>query len=215
MSSIKDTVPARAALRHDVFVRGPRRISNAERDAALRALTLTLTVQPDEFIYEATLPAGQASLGKSFYGPVVAALARAPMRVSDLLALPDLDGSRDNPAELVGMLIGTGQASVVARAGAPPEAAARRLNHANALAVLRTGRTEGGSAIASFRLGAGLACLPVELLVLDMLAEQGEADPAGWARRAGMADDSAQQFGGVSKTLIEQRLPLWRLAGAC
>jgi len=113
------------------------------------------------------------------------------------------------------MLVGTGQAAVVARAGAPPEDTARRLNQAAARAVLRSGRTEGGTAMASFRLGAGLACVPVEQLVWLMLAEQAADNPQDWARRAGMSADSALQFRGVAETLIERRLPLWRAAGLC
>ncbi len=211
---VKDLCLPRS-LRHDVFVRGPRRISNAERDTALRELTLTLTVRPDEFVFEATLPAGKASLAPSFYGPVVAALAEAPMQVAELLALPELDGRRDNPAELVGMLLGTRQAAVVARPGAPKHADARRFNHAAARAVLRSGRTEGGSAMASFRLGAGLACQPVEHLMLDMLADEAAADPAGWAIAAGMTSQSAAQFRGISETVIARKRALWQLAGVC
>lgn len=211
---VKDMCHPRS-LRQDVFVRGPRRITNAERDAALCELTLSLTVCADEFIYEATLPAGRATLEPSFYKPIVAALARAPLRVAELLSLPDLEGRRDNPAELVGMLLGTGQAVVVARPGAAPERTAHRFNHALTHALLRSGRSQAGAAMASFRLGAGLACLPVELLVLDMLAEQGQDDPTAWAVRAGMAADSATQFRPVSETLLEKRLPVWRLAGIC
>ena len=209
---VKDMCHPRS-LRHDVFVRGPRRITNAERDAALRELTLSLTVRADEFVYEATLPAGQATLEQSFYKPVVAALGRAPLPVAELLSLSELEGRRDNPAELVGMLLGTGQAVLVARPGAAPERTAQRFNHTLAHALLRSGRSQTGAAMASFRLGAGLACVPVELLALDMVAEQGEDDPTAWAVRAGMAPDSATQFRPVSEALLEKRLPVWRLAG--
>ncbi len=135
--------------------------------------------------------------------------------VADLLSLPELQGRRDNPAELVGMLLGTGQAIVVARAGAAPEWTAQRFNHTLARSLLRSGRSDAGVAMASFRLGAGLACLPVELLALDMLTEQGEGDPTAWAAGAGMAADTAAQFRPVSETLLDRRLPVWRLAGAC
>jgi SAM-dependent methyltransferase len=211
---VKDLCNPRS-LRHDVFVRGPRRISNAERDAALRELTLTLKLRPEEFVFEALLPAGKVNLEPGFYRPVVAALGQAPMRVAELLALPELEGHRNNPAELVGMLLGTGQATILARPGVPAQETARRFNHAAARAVLRSGRTEGGSAMASVRLGAGLACLPVEHLVLDMLFEQADSDPVGWALAAGMTAESATQFRGVSDTFMERRLPLWRMAGVC
>ncbi len=211
---VKDLCHPRS-LRHDVFVRGARRIGNAERDTALREITLALCVRPDEFVFEAVLPAGKARLEPAFYGPVVAALGAAPMRVADLMALPGLPGHRDNPAELVGMLLGTGQATVMARPDAPADDGARRFNHVAARAVLRAGRTEGGSALASFRLGAGLGCLPVEHMVLEMLGDPAGPDAVRWALAAGMPAESAAQFRAVSETLIERRLKIWGLAGVC
>ncbi|MBV9655083.1 MAG: class I SAM-dependent methyltransferase [Acetobacteraceae bacterium] len=211
---IKDMCHPRS-LRHDVFVRGPRRITNAERDVALRELTLALTVRPDDFVYEAAVPAGKATLGRAFYEPVVAALGREAHLVSELLALPDLHGQRDIAAELVGMLLGTGQAVVVARPGAAPERTAQRFNHTLARSLLRGGSNAGGAAMASFRLGAGLAAIPAELLTLDMLMEGGEASPEAWAVQAGMATDTAVQFRSASETLLERRSPVWRLAGLC
>ena len=51
------------------------------------------------------MPAGRAELNKEFYLPIVKALSTRPGRVGDLLQLPDLVGRRDNPAELISILI--------------------------------------------------------------------------------------------------------------
>jgi hypothetical protein len=68
--------------------------------------------------YEAEMPAGQAALSRSFYGPITEAMATGPRRVGDLLAVPHLEGRRDNPAELIGILVGLDLAEPAARPGA-------------------------------------------------------------------------------------------------
>ena len=97
------------SLRQDVFVRGPQRLTPAERDAALGEVVLGLLCLEPQFSWEVDVPSGKAALEHGFFGPVVSVLACGPNRVCDLLALPGLP-RRDNPGELVGMLTGTDQA---------------------------------------------------------------------------------------------------------
>jgi hypothetical protein len=93
----------------------------AERDAALGEVTLALLRPPDKFTWELDAPSGQANLERSFYQPIVDALAEGPQRVRDLLDLPALAG-RGNPGEVVGMLVGRQQATRVLGPGAEPDA---------------------------------------------------------------------------------------------
>src|ERR1700722_15116457 len=102
---IKDMCIPRA-LRHDVYVRGARRINISERSAALMDVYLTLVKPAGELPESVATPAGRAELNKEFYQPIVKALSTRPGRVGDLLQLPDLVGRRDNPAELISILIG-------------------------------------------------------------------------------------------------------------
>ena len=74
------------------------------------------------------MPAGRADLNKEFYQPIVQALSKRPERVGDLLALPGLVGRRDNPAELVSILIGTNMVEPTTRPMTAPGAAAMRFN---------------------------------------------------------------------------------------
>lgn len=159
-------------LRHDVYVRGPRRIGDAARDEALRNLTVTLTQPASAFTYKATLPAGSASLERRFYQPVVAALDEGPLQVGALLALGTREARRDNAAELVGMLIGTAQAMLVARPDAGLGEAAARLNDAIA-ARLVSGEQGRAGALASLRLGAGLRCSGEEHVTTSLLRRFG------------------------------------------
>ena len=62
-----------------------------------------------------------------------------PRRVGDLLAVPDLEGRRDNPAELIGILVGLDLAEPAARPGAEPTPQALRFNRVT-LANLRPNR---------------------------------------------------------------------------
>src|SRR5579872_739944 len=139
---IKDMCASRQ-LRQDVFIRGPRRLTNAERDAALGEVMLALLCRPDQFVAEIDAPGGVANLERSFYDPLVQVLAQGPRRVRDLLDLPGLprDG---NPGEVVGMLVGTQQAMPVLAPATEPDARARALNAAAARRFVRHDNLNNG-----------------------------------------------------------------------
>ena len=105
---IKDTCLPRQ-LRHDVFVRGARRIRNDERDAALARLTVVPVVSPGELQTQIRVPAGLAEVGEPLKRMMAAAM-RGPTTIGDLLAL---EQGRSNPAELVSMLVGSHQCQIV------------------------------------------------------------------------------------------------------
>ena len=102
---IKDTCLERS-LRHDLFVRGARRMNPAIRDATLMDVSLALKSVPKRCRSRPRWPAGRAELNRAFYGPITEALAAGPRRVDDLLNCPTLEGKRDNPSELIGILLG-------------------------------------------------------------------------------------------------------------
>jgi hypothetical protein len=143
------------SLRNDVFVRGARRMNPAARDAALMDVRLALNIAPGEMPFEADMPAGRAGLSRTFYGPITEAMALRPRRVGDLLALPDLDGKRDNPAELIGILVGLDVAEPAARPGAAPGAQALRFNRVTTDTLGRTENFGRPLAAASYALGTG------------------------------------------------------------
>ncbi len=64
---------------------------------------LSLYISPEEMPFEADMPAGRAALNRAFYGPITEAMAAGPQRVGDLLELPNLEGQRNNPGELIGI----------------------------------------------------------------------------------------------------------------
>ena len=85
------------SLRHDVFVRGARRLNPAARDAALMDVRLALNISPEEMPFEADMPAGRAALNRGFYGPITEAMAAGPRRVGDLLAAARPGGPARQP----------------------------------------------------------------------------------------------------------------------
>jgi SAM-dependent methyltransferase len=124
---IKDLCLARP-LRHDVFVRGGIRLPPGRRDAALRALRLGLAIPFETRKLGFNLGAAEAEMNKAFYEPVFTRLASGPALVDELLHLPDAGGARDNPAELIGILVGTDQAVLLPNPDAQMDAASVRLN---------------------------------------------------------------------------------------
>lgn len=212
---IKDMCAPRG-LRHDVYVRGARRLAAREQDRALRALTMTLTVPVARFIYRLDMPAGLATLGEDCYGPVVRALGQGPARVGDLLRLPDLNGRADNPAELVGMMVGSLQAAVVPRPDAAADARLTAFNAHMARAGVQLDQLNKPMAAASTRIGGGLPCRAVELFLIERIgATGGGVDPGIWAAELGPELPPGEQarLRGLFITVLEERLPVWRHAG--
>jgi SAM-dependent methyltransferase len=208
---IKDMCLERS-LRHDVFVRGARRIGNAARDTALMDVVIGLNVAPDDLPLEAPMPAGRAELNPSFYRPIVRAAGAGPARVGDLLALPDVIGQRDNPAELIGILVGLELANPVVRPAAGPGVAAVRFNRTVAKRFARSedpGRVVG---LASERLGAGIAASLLDLLVLERLLD-GETDMEGLMRLIAPPPQEEAKFREAVDDSQRRRMPILRAAG--
>ncbi|WP_419729088.1 class I SAM-dependent methyltransferase [Lichenicola sp.] len=190
------------ALRDDVYVRGARRMSREAQEQALAELTVCLTRLPDEIVYALKTASGTATLTPEFFRPVVQALGEGPRRVGDLLSIAAAAGQGQGGVgraiDLVGMLVGSGQAMVVTRPEASVDSAgsaAGRLNRAIAGRITAdepgpSGET-GQCGLASTRLGAGLACAPDALVAA--------------VQAAGPPGDAAPP--------VDARLPTWRHAG--
>jgi SAM-dependent methyltransferase len=209
---VKDMFLSRC-LRQDVFVRGAQRLSNHERDAALANVMLALTCDEAKFSWEFEVPVGQANFQREFFGPIVAALAKAPQRVADLLTLPGLP-RRDNPAEVVGMLVGSQQAVPVIGAATEPTPTVRGLNRAAARRLVRPENLDTAMAVATAGTGAPIACPMLDLFIAGRLQDGGPADPAGWARELTAEhpndEDRLRTF---IERVVAEREPVWRRLG--
>jgi hypothetical protein len=203
------------ALRQDVFVRGPRRLEPAERDATLGNTVLGLVGPEADFNWEFEVPSGRASLERRFFGPIVAALAHGPRPVRELLGLPDLP-RRDNPSEVVGMLVGTDQALPLLAPPAEPDARVRRFNRSAAKRLVRPGSLDRGAALAASGTGAPVPATLLDLFVAARLDEGPSPDSAAWAAALGAGQPQAEQerLAAFIHRLIAERAPLWRRLGA-
>ena len=200
-------------LRHDLFVRGARRLPDAARDAALSEVVLALTVPPAKFDYTMHVPVGQAEMGPTFR-PVVAALAEGPARVGALLAGQDGQG---NPAELAGVLVGSNQAIPVARPGAPPSPGALRLNAVLGRQVNSIADPGNSTGLASARLGAAMAAHPIEQFVCArVLAGEGADELGTWAAALsdGLDEEQCDKLRAALLRTWEERVPVMRALGA-
>lgn len=212
---IKDSCVNRV-LRHDIYVRGARRISRPAQDAALRNLHLALTVAPAHFAYHVEMPAGHAALEPDFYRPIVEALAQGPLPVASLFDLPGQVSRGANYAETLAMLAGTGQAVLLTRPEAPPGGAALRLNAALARDKVRLDTLSAPAVATSARIGAGMTCRAIELFLIDRIgAAGGLLDPGVWALELGpeLPPEGHADLGAMFERVLEERLPIWQAAG--
>jgi len=210
---IKDMFLTRC-LRQDVFVRGARRLSGGERDAALADVMLALCCDPEQFVWDFEVPAGRATFGREFFGPIVAALAEAPARVGALLSLPGLP-RRDNPGELVGMLVGSHQALPVAGPPTDPNERTQRFMQAAARRFARADNLDIAVAVAASGTGAPVPCTMLDLFVADRL--QGNAPPAplAWAGdlAAGQPESERARLAEFIERIVVKQAPVWRRLG--
>ena len=208
---VKDMCLERS-LRHDIFVRGARRLDNAGRDAALMNLSVALGIHPDDLPLQVQMPAGQAQLNPEFYQPIAREAANGPARVSRLLALPDVAGRRDNPAELLGIMVGLELADVLTRPDAEPGAAAMRFNQVSARRFVQSenlGRTIG---LASHRAGAGVGASLLDLVVMERL-RAGQANMEDLVRQIAPPAEHLEALRRMIDDSLRKRMPILRAAG--
>lgn len=204
-------------LRHDLYIRGARRLSVQQRDARLAELTIGLTVPAEKFAYEMVVPAGKASLEEKFYGPIVNALATGPKRVADLFALPEVVAQQKyNPTELVGILCGTDQAIVVPYPDSADHPAAFDFNRvAPARMLPLADNVQRMLAVALPSLGGGLPTNLMEMLVWVRL-DQGLPPNVAALVPSVMSFAGLNLSGEVEKaveTILENKVPVWRSLG--
>jgi SAM-dependent methyltransferase len=211
---IKDTCVSRS-LRQDVFVRGARPLSPAERDARLSDMVLALLCSPEDFTFEIEVPIGEANLDRDFFSQIVEALGNGPRSVRDLLALPQLK-RRGSPGEIVGMLVGTRQAMRILAPATEPNASVRRFNEAAARRFVKADNLSNSVALATSGIGAPLACPMLDLFVAAQIQTGAAADPAGWADAFGTAhpEEERRRLCEFIERLLVQRVPVWRQFGA-
>ena len=196
-------------LRHDVFVRGARRVDNEARDAALSGLTVVPIVSPGELQTKIRVPAGMAEVGDKLKDMMVAAM-RGPATIGDLMAL---GGGRGNPAELVSILVGSHQCQIALRSNGEQPDSANRLNRVFGSRVqsIVDAKTSGG--LASWQLGTGLTAPPLlQFIAARLLSGEREDNADAWikALSADVVPEKHDTVRDVVCTAIEKRLPILR-----
>ena len=208
---VKDTCQPRQ-LRHDVFVRGARRLGNDERDAVIGALTLSPLISAGELQTSLLVPAGTAEMS----GPLkemMAAAMRGTTTIADLLKSAK---GRSSAIELAGVLVGSNQCQIVMRPDDVQPDSADRLNRVLAARVdsIVEPKTVGG--LASSRLGGGLSTPTlVQFIAGRMLNGEREDDADIWIEQLSR-DVLPEKHGRVREvvtTAVEQRVPVLRRLG--
>lgn len=198
-------------LRHDVFVRGARRISNGARDAAMSRLVVVPIVSPGELQTKVRVPAGMAEVSEALKDMMVAAML-GPTTIGELLAL----GGGKNPAELLSMLVGSHQCQIAQRADGQQPESANRLNRVFGARVtsIVDAKTAGG--LASGRLGTGMTAPPLlQFITARLLSGEREDRADRWIEMlsADVIPEKHETVRSVVHTAIEQRLPILRGLG--
>lgn len=198
-------------LRHDVFVRGARRISNEARDAAMSRLVVVPIVSPGELQTKVRVPAGMAEVSDALKDMMMAAM-QGPTTIGELLTL----GGGKNPAELLSMLVGSHQCQLARRAEGEQPESANRLNRVFGSRVnsIVDAKTAGG--LACGRLGTGMTAPPLlQFITARLLSGEREDNADRWIEMlsADVIPEKHDTVRNVVHTAIEQRLPILRGLG--
>ncbi len=161
-----------AMLRHDIFIRGGAKLRVAARDEILAGITLCLAAAEANWHFAFAAGDGIGQMSEAFYRPVLTRLKSGPATLRELAALPDLQGQRDNFAELIAVAIGTGHAAALPNPGAKLDDSCRRLNAILLHRQLAAGRNEPVP-LASPALGSFIALEAAQALQTVAAAADG------------------------------------------
>lgn len=193
-------------LRHDIYVRGARRLRNAERDAALERVTITPVISPSELQTTLHVPSGTAEMS-----PALKALMEAAMRGPTTIgALRALDPAHSNPAELVSVLVGSHQCQLAPYHGTAQPDSAHRLNRV--LGGRITSVVEArSSGLACAPLSTGLTVPPLLQFITARLLDGESVDNAPrWIEMlcGDVLPEKHDKIREVVHLAIEQRIPV-------
>jgi hypothetical protein len=204
---IKDICLQRG-LRHDIYVRGARRLTVEQRDAALAQFTLIPVVALDELRTTLDVPAGKAEMSDSLKKLMTTAL-QGRATVGGILAR---EPGHSNPAELASVMIGSNQCQPSMWPDTEQPHSAHRLNRV--LGGRVTSVVDGRpSALACAQLGTGLSAPAlIQFIAGRLLNGESEKDAEAWLA-AVSGDILPEKLDTVRKVIhmaLEQRVPLLR-----
>jgi SAM-dependent methyltransferase len=202
-------------MRNDIFVRGARRIGSKLRNAELGKICLGLVVAEADWKFEFDAAGGKAQMSEPYYRMIFKRLWDGPAPIAELLALPDLPGQRDNPAELIAVAISTGQVVAVPNPGAVLDERCRRLN---AALLRRTFETAPGQPVhmAVPATGGGTTLPFAEAIMVNELAANPEIGPdslADWLTKKRIGGSDRQKLDAHVENFYRNDAPLLRNFG--
>jgi hypothetical protein len=154
-------------FRRDLFVRGARQLSAAERNERLLATRLVLMRTPPPLPFKVRVPLGEVAIEVNPAKAVFEILAEGPCMLGDILKDQRVESSGGGNAafQVIAILIAVG---AIMPALGPEDQARRRESSArfNRAALARLGTQHSEHTLASPLLGTGLTLPPVEQVLL-------------------------------------------------
>jgi SAM-dependent methyltransferase len=167
-------------FRSDVFVRGPNRLTGAERQVMLDPMRFALTQAPGQVKFDFEIPIGKLTGDRTVYGAVLEALADGPGSYGDLARLaPFAKDDQGLLIKVLGLLIAAGGVHPLVPGGG----AGAGGQGFNRLLLQRVTPQGAPTYLAAPAIGAGVRAEFVELVGLSVARDKG-ADRQAVARRS-------------------------------
>lgn len=233
VSSVRETLRdffIQRVLRKDLFVRGPRRLTERARDRTLDSVLLCAAVAPDDADPRVRVPAGRIDLDPPYKESLDMLWRDGHATLAALMAGPFANAGQTR-AEAVALLAGAAMAYPCLGAPGPATVTACHRALARAVQAVHDEGLQARPGALAVRLGSEIPISGLEALVMDALARGRPADaetlvPEIWAPFEARGELVMHHGEAVSdpdrcralltdmvRAMLPDRLPLWRALG--
>jgi SAM-dependent methyltransferase len=152
-------------FRRDLFVRGARQLSEAERNERLLQMPLVLTRPPPQYPFKVSVPVGEVTINANPAKAVFDALAEGPRMLGDILKDSAVTGGDGGDAAFKAITVLLAGGAILPALGPEQEDIRReRVARFNRAMLARSERQE--HTLASPVLGSGMAVPPTDQMFL-------------------------------------------------
>jgi SAM-dependent methyltransferase len=214
-------------FRRDLFVRGARQLSEAERNERLLQTRLVLTRPPPQFPFKVSVPVGEVTIDANPAKAVFAALAEGPRMLGDLLKDPAIAGGDGGNLAFKAITVLLAGGAILPALGPEQEDIRReRVARFNRAMLARFGSERQEHALASPVLATGMAVPPTDQMFLvhavgnktppiDKLVEEMAARNRTFMKdgKPASAEETKAELKAALTAFRHERLPIYRRLG--
>jgi SAM-dependent methyltransferase len=218
-----------AQFRRDLFVRGARQLSEAERNERLLQTRLVLTRPAPQFPFKVSVPVGEVTIDANPAKAVFDTLTEGPRTLGEILKDPAIAGGDSGNTAFKAITVLLAGGAILPALGPEREELGReRAASFNQTMLARFGSERQEHTLASPVLGTGMAVPPTEQMFLvhaagdkappiDKLIQEMAARNRSFMKdgKPASEDETKAELKAALGAFRQERLPIYRRLGMC